>query len=304
MAIRQHPQCEGSKSHRYLFREETANQSFISGYKENEGNIVLDAGEAPGITVGTEFDIYSKDSLSPDNPSCGRLIVKSASQEHSILSFVDGREFEVPHKFFAIQAGFLEESKLKVYCSDSKRLNEALWLYEREFSSFATLVNERVKADLVASFSNCTNGRGDQKPSGSDHQTICFDWGDHNVITQQSTARIGRPICINNPEKMVQVFQAAARFHYYLYHGEDDARNEYINVAFYLLRTENVKIHGMWIRRRTPSGKNLLEDGQAEIQLETDKAVGPFGLTVSNYTNRELFPQVFWFEGRDLTIST
>ena len=53
---------------------------------------------------------------------------------------------------------------------------------------------------------------------------------------------------------------------------------------------------------RTPYGENLLEQEQAAIEIEKDKVFGPLVLTISNSSNRDLYPHVFWFEGRTLEI--
>lgn len=280
-----------------------ANQSFISGWREKEGTLVLDAGEAPGIDVGTEFDIYSKDSLSPDNPSRGRLVVREVSEYRSILRFVDGApEFEVPDTFFAIQTCFPESKKIKVYCSDSERLNKALHLHERGFGGFATLVDTDKDADLVVSFTGCIEGKKCQECPGSEHQMINFNWADDNLISQPLNTRIGRPIPLSNPEKLSQIFRAAAWFRYYLYHRENDSNREHVKVALHLLGTEDVKIDEHWVRRRIPLEEIIVEDGTAKVQLKKSNSVGPFGLTISNFTFTNLMPQVFWFECRDLTI--
>lgn len=275
-------------------------QSFISGYKNKKGNLILDAGEVHGINIGTQFEIYSKRLLSPDNQPRGRLIVNSIFPEEATLSFVNGATFEVPPEFFTIQAAFGEGSKIKVYCSDIKQLNEALRNHQREFSDFVALVDRGDNADLIVSFTDCQEEDKCRECPKSKHQVINFDWADPNFIAPPSNARIGQPIPVSNLDKIAQVFRVAARFRYYFYHGDNDLGQ--IHVALYPLETKRVKIGDRFVNKKTPNGENLLMNGQAEVRLKADKAIGPFGLTISNHTDQDLFPEVFWFECRSLAI--
>ena len=302
----QHPQCEGSLANRLLFRSEKADQSYIYGCKGPKGEFLLDVGEPLGIEPGTRFNIYGKDT-SPDNQCCGCLVVKEVSESKSILSFIEGQpKFVVPDPFYAVQRCLPEDKKLRIYCSDEATFKETLLRHQCGFGHFATLVNVRGDADLLVSISDrgSINSRNCKECGVDINKEIFFDWADDNIITRLSRSRIGNPFSIDNPKKIKQILQAAAKFHHYLYIGESGHENDEIEMAFRRLSThERVNIGGFPIKSRSPEGKNILEDEPPSIQLEEGKQVGPFGLTIFNYTDKDLFPQVFWFEGSNLSIS-
>ena len=252
------------------------------------------------------FYIYDKNTFSPDNQCCGRLIVRKVSETRSTLSFVDGQpEFVVPDQFYAVQTSFSDDDKLKVYCSDKKTLNQILLGHQDDFNDFVSLVEAPKDANLLVSFGDYGYIQSQQyNEFGVDiHRKIYLDWADGNIITQRSGSRINLPLSTDNPKKFIQTLRAATRFHYYLYCGEDRHQNQGIEMALRLLSTNEVVIDGTPIRYRVPVGENILKDESASIQLEKGKGIGPFGLTISNYTDKNLFPQVFWFEAKNLTIS-
>lgn len=65
---------------------------------------------------------------------------------------------------------------------------------------------------------------------------------------------------------------------------------------------KQVIIEGESRNTRIPDGKNLLEKEPAAIEMEKDRVFGPLVLTISNSSNNDLHPHVFWFEGRTLEI--
>jgi len=285
-----------------------ADPSYIYGCKGSQGEFLLDAGKPLGIQLGTQFDIYSKTTSLSDNQCHGHLIVSEAFESKSILSFIQGQpSFVVPDPFYAIQRCLPEDKKLRIYCSDEETLKQILICHQYDYSDFSTLVEEGEDADLLVSFSDCDRTGGQRcKECGVDiHRKIYFDWAKHDVISQHSSSRIGHPVTVDNPKKIDQVLRAAARFHYYLHYGEDSRQmqNNTVQMAFQHLSVKERTTHGTPTTFGYPEGPNILEGNPPSIQLEKNKHVGPFGLTISNYTDKDLFPQVFWFEGSDLTIS-
>ncbi|KIM78728.1 hypothetical protein PILCRDRAFT_583059 [Piloderma croceum F 1598] len=287
---KQHPQCEGSKSNRYLFRKDTEDRSYIFGYKEDD-KFVLEAGELQGIKPGAEFDIFGTNALSPDNRCRFRFQVDKVNGKTSYLSSITTpTSSDVPNQFYALQTSFTEEQKITVYCSDSDctKLREVFLQHQSEFSGYATLVGTPDVATVLVSF------EGD---------SMCFDWHEKNVITTHAGSRIGSPVPIKNKEDnetIRRVFQAVAKFNHYLHIEGADSRH--IQLELHHMAIERQVIDGKPRAVRTPVGENLLNPEPAEIEIEEGKVLGPLVLTISNSSEKDLYLHVFWFDGRTLTI--
>ena len=245
---------------------------------------MLDAGELQGIKVGAEFDIFGKNILSPDNVCRYRFRVdKIQTRTAYLTTLTPPIPSDIPDYFYAVQASFAEGQKIGVYCSDRERLNQILIQRQADFSGFATLVGNRDEAVVVVSFTG---------------HHMCFDWHKNNIITKHAGSRIGSPVPIEEKEKIIGIFQAISKFNFYLDMEGGDARDIQLHLQHMVIKHIEGESRGV----RTPYGKNLLEQEQAAIEIEKDKVFGPLVLTISNSSNRDLYPHVFWFEGRTLEI--
>ena len=270
-----------------MFRKKTEDPSYIYGSKE-DGKYVLDAGELHGIKAGAEFDIFGRNTLHLDAKVCRyRFRVDEVHTRTAYLtSLTTPTPSDIPDHFYALQSSFAEEQKIRVYCSDREILDQILVQHQADFSGFVTPVGNRDEAVVVVSF------EGD---------CVCFDWRENNIITKHAGSRIGSPVPIEETEKIVGIFQAAAKFHYYLNIEGDDARHIQLHLQHMVIKRQFIE--GKLRDVRTPDGGNLLYQEPAVIEIEKDKAFGPLVLTISNSSNKDLHPHVFWFDGRTLEIS-
>jgi hypothetical protein len=267
-----------------LFRKETESRSYIYGFKE-DGKFVLDAGELQGIKAGAEFDIFGKNILSPENVRRYRFRVDEVQTRTAYLTTTAPIPSDIPDHFYAVQASFAEEQKIRVYCSDCERLNQILIQRQADFSGFVILAGNRDEAVVVVSF------EGD---------CMCFDWHENNIITKHAGSRIGVPVPIKEKEKIIGIFQAVAKFNFYLNIEGTDARDIHLHLQHMAIKQQ--VIEGESRNVRTPDGENLLEQDQAAIEIEKGKVFGPLVLTISNSSAENLHLHVFWFEGRTLEI--
>lgn len=247
---------------------------------------MLDAGELQGIKVGAEFDIFGQNILSPENVRRYRFRVDEVQTRTAYLTTLTTPiPSDIPDHFYAVQASLAEEQKIRVYCSDRDRLNQILMQRQAEFSGFVILVGNRDEAVAVVSFKD---------------YYMCFDWCENNIISKYAGSRIGSPVLIEEKDKIIRIFQAIAKFNFYL--NIEGAETGHIQLHLHHMVIKQQIIEGQLRNVRTPYGKDLLEQEQATIEIEKDKVFGPFVLTISNSSNVGLYPHVFWFEGRTLEI--
>lgn len=248
---------------------------------------MLEAGEIHGIHLGAEFDAFTNNSLSPDNDCRIRFQVAEVNKRKSYLKpLIATSPSDVLDQFYALQTSLAEDHKIKVYCSDCTRLGNVFLQRQSEFTGYATLVSTLDKAAVLVSF---------------DGDCMCFDWHKDNIISKYAGPRIGSPVPIHDKATIIRVFQAVARFNYYLY-LEGDPDTEFIQLSLQHMIVKTDKIDGKVRPVRTPIGNNLLEHEPAIIEIEKDKTVGPLVLTICNSSDKELYPNVLWFEGRTLAI--
>jgi hypothetical protein len=120
------------------------------------------------------------------------------------------------------------------------------------------------------------------------------------MITKHAGSRIGSPVPIEEKERIIRIFQAVAKFNYYL--GIEGADAQHIQLHLQRMVVKSQDIEGKSMPVRWPEGNNLLEKESAAIEIEKDETFGPLVLTISNSSKRDLYPHVFWFEGRTLAI--
>ena len=129
------------------------------------------------VQVQMELNIFSKNVLSPDNicQHCFQVDeVKTRTMYLAALTVPIPSE--IPHYFNAIQASFSEEQKIRVYCSDHKRLNQILMQCQANFSGFIILVGNHDEAAVVVSYED---------------DCICFNWHENNIIAKHAGSHIG-----------------------------------------------------------------------------------------------------------------
>jgi len=129
---------------------------------------------------------------------------------------------------------------------------------------------------------------------------ICFDWHEINIITKHAGSRIGSPVPVEEKEKIIRIFQAVAKFNYYLDIEGADAQHIQLHLQRMVMKSQDIE--GKSRPVRMPEGNNLLEQEPAAIKIEKGETSGPLVLTISNSSKRDLYPHVIWFEGRTLAI--
>jgi len=275
---------------RYLFRTESPNGSFISGYKDGDGKYVLEAGKNFDFSLGDEFDIYDTNVLFTTSRQLCSLRIDDVGEEKSPLASPDvAVSSMVPDQFYALRTCLAPEQKIKFYSTDFRRLSEVLLHHEQDYLGFASPVATDDEAELHVSFE-------------AENVRLC--WGSRSVVTVHAEKfPIGDPIRFSQKDVIASVFQAAARFHNYLRIGEVEPEESPLKLEFWRLQRQWRRINGVAMPFWVPSDQDLLHEDFFKISLVPGTQEGPFGLNISNTSQIGLYPHVFWFDARTLEIS-
>jgi hypothetical protein len=87
--VSQNPQVEGVNQHRHIFDSKVpspAHPSYLARYDSDSGFVLLNAGTAHGVTLGTEFAFYAANDSHASGKALHTFIVNNSSSFFSTLS--------------------------------------------------------------------------------------------------------------------------------------------------------------------------------------------------------------------------
>lgn len=283
----QTPHCEGQGVYRQLFnnRAPGADSSFILAKLEETSkkawNIILEAGAAQGITVGSRMAVHASNLLETagtPNPRLGYLTVTSVGPFTCVLEVPpDTKRFPIPPLFYCL-IEYRASQKIALYCEDRLWL-ESLFPPETHNQLTMTIVDDVQSCDLQLTVIG---------------EKVYFDR--HNVlVTPHIGTRIPHTIDADDKSAIWNVVKSSLHFYYHLIRtGSDDFRNVWME-----LKKLKDELSEDFDRVYTPIGKNLIEVEPATIVVDESACLG---LTIFNQTNLHLYPYLFYFDPTDLTI--
>ena len=256
----------------------------------DDGNIVLNAGDAQSIWKGAQVEVYASNCPSTEtNKALGSTVVSHTLASKSILE--TSTAFQLPPHFYAKLTQRHPDEKLFVYCREMEKLEAHL--------------NTRIP-DLAALGIVCV-GKGDSPD-------VALSFEGEEVIFEKKEHILSRPVrrCIPpdilSTKGLLHILQATSRFIYHLNRANLSKRSilpDVIPMDFHKLEEDyDVFFHTI----RIP-GPNLMENGLATITIKGKEVDGRiegdeiFGFTIHNNTELLLHPYLFCFDSSDLSIS-
>lgn len=279
---RQTPHCVGLNADRRLFnkRATRANLTFSPCRYDADDNIILEAGDAQGVAVGSKYGVHGS-ILDPSqkNPQLDVLIVTRVNVFTAVLSPSDLLS-GVPDVFYARKISNGPGQSFTVHCSDRKLLDAVL--------------SDRQAGDVLGVIPVDDANSADLSLSVSDGKVI-FYRNDPMVTSYIGTGqRFPYQINSDDHHRLRNVIRCAVNFKQHLRRTGEDILAQKIRVEFTELELSKSGGFETWLL----VGENLLRDNLV-ASVGVDRM---FGLTVLNQTDLPLYAYVFAFDPSDLTI--
>ncbi|CAE6387334.1 unnamed protein product [Rhizoctonia solani] len=293
----QSPQCYGKHKNRKLFNSyiSSRNLPFIPVNFE-EGEFILCAGDASGVTVGSVWELY--EAPTEDSPSIAKLKVQDLYGSTAILESVEP-QIELPEsdrQWYArcIQIG--PGNELKVWMSSNDR---QLVFQDREHvggvhetGTGYVMTSTRDAADVVLEvrYPNPSLATGTAEPE------VVFHWCDELAVKYGvSELKHRKPV---RRDAVEVVLFAAANWRWHLRRGNSRGRMVKDGVTMNMLKVGN-RVG----RRRTflqhPEPIPINADGVVDFAVEN---LVLHGFKLSSDIGRELYVRMFYFDATDFSI--
>ena len=286
--ISQTPHCEGQGVYRRLFnsRAPGADSCFILARSkvlpEKALSIILEAGAAQGITVGSRMAVHASnliETVATENPCLGYLTVTSVGPFTCVLEVPSGsKRFGIPPLFYCL-VEYRASQKIALYSQDGRWL-ETLFPPEEQNQLGINIVDNVQACELQLTVSG---GK------------VYFNR--HNpLVTPHIGTRISYTIDVADVLTIRKVVQSSLHFYHHLTRtGSDDFRNVWMELK--ILKEE---LNDDFDQIFTPIGRNLIADEPATLVVDE---FARLGMTIYNQTDLPLYPYLFYFDPTDLTIS-
>jgi len=253
-----------------------------------EGKFVLDAGIVAGVTEGAEFAVHpSKDSLF-EKP-LGVLVVDKLGPFSTILKLPPGASnltLRQPSVALRTKLGRKEDLRLYIPSDDvSRACREALLSLmnrEQDLESIS-LVDKLGDADFELAMEN---------------EKVVFLFRDQRV-TQHGHTRLFEAVD-PTPDELAPVLKAAAYFYWKLNRTNNNPDiNSGVQVELYKLLPPRIRRFDDVGGGLTPTGPNLYDD--TIMGVVADENI-PYGFKLTNNTEYDLYPNLYYFDLSDLSI--
>ena len=288
---RQNPQLEGVNRNRLLFggrvrRVSSRQSSQLSRYPSSfglgiqSGHFVLDAGTTQGITTGARCEVYW-DKNSTSGTPLGALVVSQVSPSSATLAVPPGQpQFAIPPSAVAklvVDVELGQKDALHLFVSRDRPL---LDLVKRSIPPSlgvqVVFVDDEIRAHLC--FSKV--GRTIKCRIVQAHYNFTRDW---------------QGVDINSLEEMSTFIRYAAHFHRYLSLNCIDNNPEMIQVEIFELELSPNS------RECRPIGNNLNTNNNIDMVVDAE-TMHRYGIKITNKTDQNLYPHVFYFDNGDFSI--
>lgn len=292
----QNPQIEGFNLDRFLFGVELSHPSpppvvfHALAYDEGTKSHFIKVGKAHGITESSTFDVLDSNSI-----KIGSLVVKQAFHYHSIVEFTDS-VVVVPspnlHSPIAIQSGNdIHPHQVRLYVTPNQR-------FQASCKHIRSLV-EDVKHDVNV----CLVDQQDQADlEVSMGQNTMRFWLVEKKAMQHGFRNQFPRIDALNLDKITSFLNDTSRYLWELYRTNDDGNStlmDDVDVSFYPLKEKSIAFADSDVRMELMpvNDQDLCKNGEIDIVLEPDVF---YGIKITNNSDRALFPQLLYFDCRNL----
>ena len=291
MCYSQNPQLEGVNRDGLLFggrvRRVSSHQpsrlpqhpsSFGLGIQG--GQFVLEAGTTQGITPGARCEVYWDNNSTSGTP-LGALVVSQVSPSSATLAVPSGQpQFAIPPsavaKLVDVEVG--QKDALRLFVSHDGPLLD--FVKESVPPSLGVvIVDNEIRAHVcfwkVGGTVKCRIAQA--------HYNFTYDWQAGGI---------------NTPEEMSTFIRYAAHFHRYLSLSRIDSNPEMIQVEIFELE---LNPDPFYHRECRPIGKNLNANNNIDMVVDAE-TTRRYGIKITNKTEQNLYPHVFYFDNGDFSI--
>jgi hypothetical protein len=295
--INQKPQCEGENKTRFLFDGKmSAVDPKAFRLTEGGGHIKVCAGSIQGVVVGTEFKVHGLDSTPSSPVILGTLVALSVGLDSSKLNQCPGADkFDIPQGARAVVSDWKNDAftlKVAVELKPEDQLARALFP-DRDITlgdqvrlmlgNGFVQVLERANADIVV------------KRKSAAEEILCIERLDSLIPKYANVTTQFDPV--NKLNHFACIFDAIAQFNYHLArHRADDPFEQ--KVSLELFRLNKQPGSSEWVPDEGVG--NLLGNNDARLQADEEAR---YGLTITNRSQYDLYPYLFYFDPSDYSIS-
>ena len=295
--INQKPQCEGENKTRFLFDGKmSAVDPKTFKLTEAGGHIKVCAGSIQGVVVGTEFKVHGLDSTPSSPVILGTLVALSVGLDSSKLKQCpEADKFDIPQGARAVVSDWKNDAftlKVAVELKPEDQLARALFP-DRDITlgdqvrlmlgNGFVQVLERANADIVV------------KRKSAAEEILCIERLDSLIPKYANVTTQFDPV--NKLNHFACIFDAIAQFNYHLArHRADDPFEQ--KVSLELFRLNKQPGSSEWVPDEGVG--NLLGNNDARLQADEEAR---YGLTITNRSQYDLYPYLFYFDPSDYSIS-
>ncbi|KAG8853732.1 hypothetical protein FRB91_004404 [Serendipita sp. 411] len=290
----QNPQCEGHNQNRILFNSKAPSQRrHLYAVHEKDGEYILKAGAAHGITKGATFDVYrDKDCVESEAPLARLMVSKPPRPFSAVLS---GQKFNIDKQPFALQTSAGDEEDLLVHAALDPKLEK---VYEALAEEIKGTRSGQQQIRLV-----------EEDQIGIAHLGIAIENNSvvfnilNPLVVAYGLKRM--PFQLDHPTvgDLRLIFRSAAHFYWHLRRtGKAKILQEKVTISFTRLKEDEEEEYDddfNLIRKR--DGPNLIQDGILDLVVEDDVV---YGIKVTNNSDKPLYISAFYFDNSDLSITS
>ncbi|KAA1472307.1 hypothetical protein DENSPDRAFT_173021 [Dentipellis sp. KUC8613] len=289
----QNPQCEGFHADRIMFDAKVSSPGrVLHKVRLHEGQYVMAAGEAHGITDGAEFAVYKNRDFTSTTAPLGTLVARETAAFSSILEVPAGSvriALADDDTVFALQtrAGVAEDLRVHVAMDDRltavfERLAEDMQRTDAGQRKVLLVEKDRAEVDIDI--------EGDR---------VVFNILD-SLATQFGLHRM--PYTVRpDADAVYPVITAAAHYYWHLRRtSEKKILQNKVKLEFMKVELSEEEYDDDLNPVVNPAGPDMNKANVVEIFVG-DEAM--YGMRIVNTTGRDLYPSLFFFDNSDFSIT-
>ncbi|THU91191.1 hypothetical protein K435DRAFT_909329, partial [Dendrothele bispora CBS 962.96] len=307
----QNPQCEGVNQHRILFNSKVPSLRRelhpVHRSIQKPDHFVLQAGEAHGIAIGAEFDIYADRNLTS---FIGTVTVSEPpSYFNTFCTVKPGAEADSNSALLHFsELAYALQTRL----GELKAIRVLIPLDEDFLDLFRLIGSDIQKGDnVILPVDNRIDDQPDliissHYPSESSSKVVQFEIMSQ-ICRQHGLTSMPFDINLANPdsvERIHHILRSAAHFYRHLSRSPkskliDKATNILLE-CFKLKESEDIDSFDD-VLMPDPDGENLNVGGVITIDVDEEEEE-PFGYKITNNTSLNLYASLLYFDFSDLSI--
>lgn len=293
----QNPQCEGHNAGRICFDSKPPvpkRQWFGIKTGTQNGRVFykIEAGTAHGITEGAQFAVYPTQTPLPDEAPLVHVVASVVLPYQSIIKPMSGPPYLILTQKFAAQTRAGTKEDLRLFIPKNDKDNSS---FKVVYDTLEAMSEVQVdQADPApAPVITCTKKSKAELGVLLDGSRLFIEILDP-LITVHGLTRLQYPLPRQIP-LAASFLRAAAHYHRYLHRIQgtsgllDDIKIEFTELAS----------DGNGFCK--PTGDNMIGAGVVDIPVKEGVF---YGVKITNTSNKDLYPSVFFFNALDLSIDS